>query len=49
MTAPADRTAKRVSAKEWFASLALLRRREPAPGAGRAAMPPPVDRIAVRA
>lgn len=47
MKAPADKTAKRVSAQEWFArhaSLALLQRRD----APCDAMHPPADRIAVR-
>jgi len=48
MNAPADRTAKRISAEEWFArydAIDLLKRQllQPQP-----VMPPPADRTALR-
>jgi hypothetical protein len=51
MNAPADKTAKRISAEEWFArydAIELLKRPEPR-ARTRRDMLAPADRIAVRA
>lgn len=47
MNAPADRTAKRISAQEWFARSARAQLADPLARA-RPQMPAPADRIAVR-
>jgi|GEM_PF-2871208 len=50
--APADKTAKRLSAAEWFArydAVELLNPRAEPRGSAKQRMSPPADRIAIRA